>query len=139
MKCILSFLLGLMTCTSLSAQSPAATPLKAVFDLASADTTDLSTALRQINNARREVPNMEITLVIHGGAVFHFLKEAPAFQERIAAAKKQGIGLAVCNNSLRRNNIEADRVKAEATIVPSAVVELIRKQAEGWSYIRVGH
>lgn len=137
MKTIVFVMLGFVAWTALPAQSPA--PLQAVFDLSSADTTDLSTALRQMGNARREVPDMALALVVHGGAVFHFLKEAPAFQERIAAAKAQGIVFSVCNNSLRRNNIDPDRVKPEASIVPSAVVELIRKQALGWSYIRVGH
>lgn len=137
MKTIAIVLLGLLAWTSLPAQNPPS--LQAVFDLSSADTTDLSTALRQLGNARREVPNLALELVVHGNAVFHFLKEAPAFQDRIAAAKAQGIVFAVCNNSLRRNNIDPERVKPEASIVPSAVVELIRKQSQGWSYIRVGH
>jgi intracellular sulfur oxidation DsrE/DsrF family protein len=46
------------------------------------------------------------------------------------------VTLAICNNSLRRLKIDPSQIKVEGTIVPSAVVELIKKQTEGWSYLK---
>jgi intracellular sulfur oxidation DsrE/DsrF family protein len=40
---------------------------------------------------------------------------------------------------LKRLKIDASKLVGEAIIVPSAVVELIRKQSEGWSYLKSGH
>jgi intracellular sulfur oxidation DsrE/DsrF family protein len=40
---------------------------------------------------------------------------------------------------LKRLKIDPSKLMAETTVVPSAVVELIKKQAEGWSYLKASH
>jgi intracellular sulfur oxidation DsrE/DsrF family protein len=53
-------------------------------------------------------------------------------------AKEKGVIIAVCNNSLKRLKIDPSELMQEVTVVPSAVVELIVKQSEGWSYLKAG-
>jgi intracellular sulfur oxidation DsrE/DsrF family protein len=64
------------------------------------------------------------------------MKDSAQFTDRIKIAKAKGVTLAICNNSLRRLKIDPSQIKMEGTIVPSAVVELIRKQTDGWSYLK---
>jgi intracellular sulfur oxidation DsrE/DsrF family protein len=47
-----------------------------------------------------------------------------------------GVGMVVCNNSMKRLKVDAKELTPEVEIVPSAMVELIKKQAQGWSYIK---
>jgi intracellular sulfur oxidation DsrE/DsrF family protein len=109
---------------------------RVVWDLSSADTTSQAAVFRQINNARVEIPDLEIEVVFHGQAVLAMIKDSTQFTERIKIAKAKGVTLAICNNSLRRLKIDPSQIKVEGTIVPSAVVELIKKQTEGWSYLK---
>lgn len=112
---------------------------RVVWDLSSADTLSQAAVFRQINNARVEIPDLEIEVVFHGQAVFAIMKDSTQFASRIKAAKEKGVTMAVCNNSLRRLKIDPSQLSPLATVVPSAVVELIKKQTEGWSYLKAGH
>ncbi len=109
---------------------------RVVWDLSSGDTTIQAAVFRQINNARVQLPDLEIEVVFHGKAVYAALKSDTLFTERVKAAREKGVTLAVCNNSLKRLKIEPSEVSANAIVVPSAVVELITKQTAGWSYLK---
>lgn len=113
--------------------------LSVVWDLSSTDTSEQAAVFRQINNALAQVPDMQIEVVFHGQAIFAMMKDSTQFESRIKLAKEKGVTLAVCNNSLRRYKIDPSQIKAEGIVVPSAVVEIIRKQSEGWSYLKAAH
>ena len=113
--------------------------LSVVWDLSSTDTSEQAAVFRQINNALAQVPDMQIEVVFHGQAIFAMMKDSTQFESRIKLAKEKGVTLAVCNNSLRRYKIDPSQIKTEGIVVPSAVVELIRKQSEGWSYLKAAH
>ncbi|MEY3178465.1 MAG: hypothetical protein RL675_428 [Bacteroidota bacterium] len=111
--------------------------LRVVWDVSSADTSVHASAFRQINNALALEPDLEIELLFHGHAVKSMLITDKSFEARIKVAKEKGVNISVCNNSLKRLNINPAELRPEANIVPSAVVELIRKQAAGWIYLKV--
>ena len=111
--------------------------LRVVWDVSSADTSVHASAFRQINNALALEPDLEIELLFHGYAVKSMLTTDKSFEARIKAAKEKGVKISVCNNSLKRLNINPAELRPEANIVPSAVVELIKKQAAGWIYLKV--
>lgn len=113
--------------------------LSVVWDLSSTDTSEQAAVFRQINNALALVPDMQIEVVFHGPAVYAMMKDSLQFASRIKAATQKGVTLAVCNNSLRRLKIDPTQIVSEGIVVPSAVVELIRKQSEGWSYLKAAH
>jgi intracellular sulfur oxidation DsrE/DsrF family protein len=109
---------------------------RVVWDLSSSDTAIQAAVFRQINNARAQLPDLEIEVVFHGKAVNAVLKSDTLFTGRVKAAKEKGVTLAVCNNSLKRLQIDPSAVSTNAVVVPSAVVELITKQTLGWSYLK---
>jgi intracellular sulfur oxidation DsrE/DsrF family protein len=113
--------------------------LSVVWDLSSADTTIQAAVFRQINNARAQVPDLQVEVVLHGQAIFAVMNDSLQFASRVKLAKEKGVTLAVCNNSLKRLKIDPSKLMPETTVVPSAVVELIKKQAEGWSYLKASH
>lgn len=112
--------------------------LSVVWDLSSADTAVQGAVFRQINNARALKPDLQIEVVFHGKAVLSLLKSDKSFEDRVKFAKERGVTVAVCNNSLKRLKIDPLQLMPETTIVPSAVVELIVKQSDGWSYLKAG-
>jgi intracellular sulfur oxidation DsrE/DsrF family protein len=40
---------------------------------------------------------------------------------------------------MKRLKIDAKELASEVVIVPSAMAQLIKKQAQGWSYIKASH
>lgn len=133
MTCFALFLLFLFSATAQDKKH------KVIWDLSSEDTTVQAAVFRQVNNARAILPDLQIEVVFHGKAVYAVMADAAQFQSRIRSAKEKGVHLTVCNNSLKRLNIDPAKLMKEAVVVPSAVVEFIVKQSEGWSYIKAAH
>jgi hypothetical protein len=113
--------------------------LKVVWDVSDSDTATTAGVFRQVNNALTLVPDLEIEVVFHGPAIYNMVKDSTVFASRIVIAKQKGVQLSVCNNSMKRLKVDASQLVQEAGVVPSAVVELIKRQAEGWSYLKAGH
>jgi intracellular sulfur oxidation DsrE/DsrF family protein len=131
--------IALLFCMITLAASAQEKKLSVVWDLSSADTTVQAAVFRQINNARAQVPDLQVEVVFHGQAVFAVMNDSLQFASRVKMAKEKGVTLAVCNNSLKRLKIDPSKLMPETTVVPSAVVELIKKQADGWSYLKASH
>jgi len=113
--------------------------LKVVWDLSDGDTTTTAGVFRQINNALVQVPDLQIEVVFHGPAIYMLVKDTSVFISRIKLAKGKGVVLSVCNNSMKRFKIDPSQLVEESAIIPSAIVELVKKQSEGWSYLKAGH
>lgn len=112
---------------------------KVVWDISSEDTTVQAAVFRQVNNARAILPELQVEVVFHGKALFAVMADSIQFRSRIKDANEKGVQLAACNNSLKRLKIDPSKLMKEVVVVPSAVVEFIVKQSEGWSYIKAGH
>lgn len=121
----------LLICSSiLKAQS------KIVWEMASGDTAHQRILFKQVGNVLAAAPDTKIEIVFHGPAIYGLLKDTGYFKEQILGFHKKGVIMAVCNNALKNRNIKPERVIPEAIIVPVAILELVKKQEEGWIYIK---
>ncbi len=112
---------------------------KIIWEMPGGDTAQQRVLFNQVNNVLAAAPDTKIEVVLHGNAVYAFLKDTGYFKTQIADLYKKGIVFAVCNNSLKKRNIDPARVIPEAIIVPVAILEIVKKQEEGWSYIKAGY
>ena len=112
---------------------------KIIWEMGSGDTAQQRTLYNQVNNVLAESPDTKIEVVFHGYAVYAMLKDTGYHKAMISALIKKGVVLAVCNNSLKKRNIDPARVSEEAVIVPVAILEIVKKQEAGWSYIKAGN
>lgn len=112
---------------------------KIIWEMPTGDTAQQRVLFNQLNNVLAEAPDTKIEVVFHGFAVYALLKDTGYFKPQIAALHKKGIVFAVCNNSLKKRNINQALVIPEAIIVPVAILEIVKKQEAGWSYIKAGY
>jgi intracellular sulfur oxidation DsrE/DsrF family protein len=112
---------------------------KIIWEMSAGDTAQQRVLFNQLNNVLAETPDTKIEVVFHGFAVYAMLTDTGYFKTQIAAMNKKGIVFAVCNNSLKKRNINPKRVIPEAKIVPVAILEIVQKQEAGWSYIKAGY
>jgi len=112
---------------------------KIIWEMSSGDTAQQRVLFNQVNNVLAEEPDTKIEVVFHSHSVYAMLKDTGYFKMQINALYKQGVVFAVCNNSLKRRNIDKARVIPEAIIVPVAILEIVQKQEEGRAYIKAGY
>jgi len=104
------------------------------------DVANASTVLRFVTNYLVSEPTAKITVVGYMSGIDFMLAEAKdargdPWSIKLQALAGQGVEFKVCNNTLKSRNLEPDVVAKEASVVPSAVNEIIRLQTrEGYAY-----
>ncbi|MDA8335890.1 MAG: DsrE family protein [Peptococcaceae bacterium] len=81
------------------------------------------------------VDHVRVALLANGVAVEVFRQgnEIAAPLERLA---EQGVEVLACRNSLRSLNMEDGELPGFIKVVPAGITELVRRQQEGWAYVR---
>lgn len=109
---------------------------RVIFQLNEADDYRINLVLNNINNVRADLEEVEVELVAYAQGVMLYLPDENPYQTRIQDLQQKGVHLVVCNNSLRSLNLKPEDLLEGVKVVPSGVGELVRKQQEGWIYIR---
>ena len=110
---------------------------RALFQVTDNDPARWTMILNNIQNLREGVgsESVEIELVAYGPGVA-MLKADSSVRERIDAALKSGVSVSACQNTMRGMKLVPADMLPAIGYVPSGVVEVMRKQQQGWTYIR---
>ena len=77
----------------------------------------------------------EIELVAYGPGIAMLKADSPV-RHRIADALKSGVQVDACQNTMNGMKLTPADMVPEIGYVPSGVVEVMKKQQQGWAYIR---
>ncbi len=110
---------------------------RAVFQVTDNDPARWALILNNIQNLREGVgsESVEIDLVAYGPGIA-MLKADSSVRERIDAALKGGVHVNACQNTMTNMKLVPADMLPAIGYVPSGVVEVMRKQQQGWAYIR---
>lgn len=115
------------------------TPHKVIIQLSSSDTLAWKGLMNNIKNLKAAwEDSVAIEVVVHGPGIGLLMKEKTTQSDRIIHFKSKGVVFAACENTLIERKISKESIIPEAGFVKSAVVEIITKQEQGWSYIKSG-
>ncbi|WP_018618309.1 DsrE family protein [Spirosoma luteum] len=112
---------------------------RAVYQLNTADTSVISHALANIQNALNDPRlkgKLDMELVVYGGANILYRKDKPQYEQQLQNLQKQGVILAMCENTMRMRKIKREELFPFISYVPTANGELIIRQEDGWAVIR---
>jgi intracellular sulfur oxidation DsrE/DsrF family protein len=111
-------------------------PYKVAFQVSDADPQKWSLTLNNAANAAKELGKGTVIEIVAFGPGIGMLKAGSAVEARVLEAASAGISVLACQNTMRGQHLEPKDMIAKVGYVPSGVAELIRRQAEGYSYIR---
>jgi uncharacterized protein len=111
---------------------------KIVFQLTSGDTTVHKMLVRQLGNVLVAAPNSKVEVVCHGPGIAMLTSLTTIVHPKIIDLKKKGIEFVVCENTLAERKVSKTEIIPEAGFVKAGIIEIVKKQEEGWSYIRAG-
>ena len=115
-------------------------PVKVVFDVTSGDEKTQQSALRHLKMMNEAYPDSEFELVIYGKAVPMVLKESTEFVGKVQELDGiDRLSIKVCEVSMKRFKVDTTQLSAGVQTVPDAIMEIVRKQHEGWAYIKESH
>lgn len=76
-----------------------------------------------------------IEIVAYGPGL-NMLKKGSKVESRLGEATKSGITLSACENTMRAQHVTKKDIDAHSGFVPSGVVEIAKRESEGWVYLR---
>jgi len=120
-----------------AAQAQATPRNRALFQVTDNDPARWNLILNNMSALREDVGSegAEIELVAYGPGL-NMLKADSPVKQRIAEALKSGVKINACQNTMRGMKLTPADILPEIGYVPSGVVEVMRKQQQGWAYIR---
>ena len=133
-----------LTATAAEPEKPSAEKThKVVFEVSIDGPDKWQGALRNVENTRKELgPGTKIEVVTHGKGVGMLLAKTSAGNAELKAKLEKlhadAVVFAVCENTMKREKLEKKDLVELTTTVPSGVSEVVRKQGEGYAYIKSG-
>lgn len=138
--------LGLLVAgASLYAAAPAtmpgeSAPYRVVFQVTSDTPKAWDGVLNNIDNLRETLgrENVTVEVVGHSGGIGMLLKSSGETGEKVQALAKDGVTFLACENTMARKDISRDQLLSGVSTVDAGVAQVVRRQAQGWQYIRNG-
>jgi len=132
------FILLFFTVLVAQAQVSSEAEHKIIFQLTDGSAETHTKFIRQINNVLEAAPNSKIEVVTHGMGVDLLTKENNSFSKDLENLVEKGVAFVICENTLKQRNLKKEQFLTLAGFVPSAILELVIKQEQGWIYIKAG-
>lgn len=119
------------------ASAPAAKSLRAVVQVSDNDVARWNLALNNVRNVQKDVgaDKVDIELVVYGPGL-GMLKDDSVVANRVQEAVAAGVRVLACRNTMQAQHVTEEDLVPGIGFVQAGVVEIIRKQAEGYGYLR---
>lgn len=110
---------------------------KLVLQVSDNDPAKWNLALSNAKNVQDDLgaANVDIEIVAYGPGISMLMLES-ASATRVSEALRAGVHIAACENTMRHQKLAKDDMLPAISYVPAGVTEIMRRQAEGWAYIR---
>ena len=110
---------------------------KVVIQVSDADPGKWNLALNNAANIQEDLgaANVAIEIVAYGPGLGMLKLESTA-NSRVSDAMKKGIKVVACENTMRNQKLTKDDMLPALSYAPAGVVEIMKRQREGWAYIR---
>ena len=110
---------------------------KLIIQVSDNDPAKWNLALNNAKNVQDDVgaANVDIAIVAYGPGI-GMLKLESSSGARVADAIKANVRVVACENTMRAQKITKDDMLPAISYVPAGVTEIMKKQGEGWAYLR---
>lgn len=130
---------GALAATGATAAPAAAkaTAYKALFQVSDDDPKKWNQTLNNVKNLQQDLgaANVTVEIVIFGPGI-GMAKVDSEVANRVQEAIDAKVAVRVCQNTMRGAHLTPEDMQPRVGYVPSGVGEIVRRQADGYAYIR---
>jgi len=109
---------------------------RAIIQVAESQITLHEAALRNVRNIAADLGAAGTLAVVAHGEGIGLVTGDTGFEQEVGELIKQGVHVLACRNTLKRKQIPEERLLPAVEIVISGLGEIIRRQHDGWAYVR---
>lgn len=115
------------------AESPAH---NVVFEVTSGSKEQWNSALGNVENLLKALGDNSVRVEVVGHSDGLNMMTEKSLSDRMKQLSEHKISFAACENTMRKKNVSNEELLPFVTTVDSGVAEVVRKQKDGWSYIK---
>lgn len=111
--------------------------LRVVLQVSDNDPAKWNLALNNARNIQQDLgrDKVEVEIVAYGPGLNMLKSESPV-APRLAQALDGNVQLLACENTMRNTKVTKEDLYGGIGFVPAGVVHIMKRQKEGWAYIR---
>lgn len=106
-----------------------------VIQVSDNDPAKWNLALNVVKNLQAAMKGVNAEVVVFGPGI-HMLKFDSEVANRLEQAKKDGVEIKACQNTMKAQKLSEKDMHPSIGYVPAGVVEIVQKQKQGWGYVR---
>ena len=138
--CLLALAVLALSSPTLAAKkkAPPEKPNQVVLQVSDADPAIWNQALnvaRNIQNAYGK-DKVKVEIVAFGNGI-DMVKFDATVANRVTEASGNGVAVIACENTMKARKLNNEDINASVGRVPAGVIEIVTRQREGWSYIKL--
>ena len=109
---------------------------RVVFQVSEADLGLHEQVLRNVANTMADLgEGTRVAIVAHGPGL-QLVLGATGQSDALAELVSAGVELLACGNTMRRLDVTDDQLLPGVAVVSAGVAEIVRRQQDGWAYVR---
>ena len=110
---------------------------RVVIQVSDNDPAKWTLALNNARNIQAELgkDNVLVEIVAYGPGL-EMMKAESKVADRLAAALDSNVGLLACENTMQNTKVDKGDIAGGVKFVPAGVTHIMKRQREGWAYIR---
>jgi len=110
---------------------------KVVFQVSDADPGKWGLTLNNVSNLQDALGdrNVDIEVVVYGPGIGMLKMDSPV-GDRVNEAEIAGVKIVACQNTMNAKKLTKNDMLGSIGYVPGGVVEILKREGEGWAYIR---
>jgi intracellular sulfur oxidation DsrE/DsrF family protein len=110
---------------------------KVVFQVSDAEPAKWNLALNNARNVQQDLGQDKVVIeIVAYGPGIGMLKMDSVVGPRIAEALGSGVSVVACENTMKNQKLARDDMLPKIGFVEAGVVQLMKRQQEGYAYIR---
>lgn len=117
--------------------APVAQKARIVLQVSDNDPAKWNLALNNARNAQNDLGKDKVDLeIVAYGPGINMLKMDATIANRVSQAIGTGISIVACENTMTAQKIVKADMNPSVSYVPAGVIQLMKRQQQGWAYIR---
>ena len=128
---------GAAAAPALAQQKKPAAKHRVIFQVSDNDPARWNLALNNARNVQADLgaQNVQIEIVAYGPGI-EMLKAESKVAGGLAGALDSSVGLIACENTMQNTKVTRDDMYAGISYMQAGVTHIMKRQQEGWAYIR---
>jgi intracellular sulfur oxidation DsrE/DsrF family protein len=120
-----------------AAAQDAAKPTRVVVQVSEADPARWNLVLNNVKNLQDDLgaDKVRVEIVAYGPGIGMLKFDAPT-NSRVSELVKAGVTIDACENTMRNQKLARADMHPNVSYVPAGVVQIVKRQQEGWAYLR---